>query len=847
MKNFLLLMVNCALAGAAVIVLNGAFGKIPAVGKLLDPAGGLYHNARVAEPAENLTAHIPGLQGNVTVIRDERSVPHIFADHDLDAVSALGYAVAEDRLFQMDFIPRVAAGRLSEILGPSMIETDRFLRQTGMEWGARKNLKRILRGDTPELPLIEAYVRGVNAYISQLTEADYPLEFKLLGYKPEPYTPLHVMRILQYMTFDLTYASDAAEYTELERVLGEGKYEALYPEHAELFVPIIPEKGGMVPASAKRQVYSKGPALAETHADELASEKLELKDAKAELKDAKSVRNEIASLSSAIMARKLAFQRANAGTAWEGYIPGKGSNNWAVGPSRSTTDAPVIAGDMHLSLWLPAIWYEVHMVTPNIKTYGVTIPGAPLPVEGFNDHIGWAYTNTGSDQIDHLLLQLDPAGEKYRFEGGFRDLEITLDTLHVKGQSPRIDTLYYAHWGPVTIENGEAIALHWVAHDTSRTLHAQWEMNRANSFTAFQNALRYWDTPMQNIIFGDVDGNIAIRSTGYLPIRKAGHGKGLLDGSTDAYEWIGRVPFDELPYSYNPEQGFLSSTNQQPADSLYPYYQGHNWRPGYRSLRINALLDGKEKHSVADLKKYQADVYVVQRDLFADLLKDVDGLSAHAVELRNMLLNWEGHASIDRPEPLVMDVYLEKLNALVWDELVFEQLRRPNEERLYAMLAGEMDGGWLDIQTTPEKETAADIITLAIEQTAAQLETEYGWDPGNWRWGDHHDVVFRHVTRSEALQGLWRGPFEYPGFASTLSPASGRTTTHSASWRMVVDFSTSPPTGFGVYPGGQSGNPFSQYYDTHLNTYLNFDHYALYRPERVEDFEEERKTSVTVH
>ena len=813
MKNYTLLALYAILSAVIIVCLDGAFGRFPAIAGLLDPAAGFYYNARYAEPEAQITANVPGLKGEVSVLRDERSVPHIYAADDLDAIAALGYTVARDRLFQMDFIPKVAAGRLSEILGPSMLETDRFLRQTGMEWGAKKNFQRLLENPTIELDLVRAYIRGVNAYIDQLAEKDYPIEFKLLGYKPERYTELHVMRILQYMTFDLTYGSDDEEYTALKRALGESAYLELFPEHARLFVPIIPEKGGMVQPQEKRLIYQRD-ATASTALSSVGE--------------------------SVVMTEKLAIQKTLAGTPMEGYIPGKGSNNWAVGPARSTTDAPIIAGDMHLSLWLPSIWYEVHIVSPGMNTYGVTIPGAPLPVEAFNDHLGWAYTNSGTDQIDHLLLQLDESQRRYRYKDGFRDLELVSDTIHVKNGAPVIDTLYYAHWGPVTIEDGEAIALQWVAHGPSRTLQAQWAMNRSTSFDEFQNALRFWDTPMQNIILGDVDGNIAIRSTGVLPIRKAGHGKGLLDGASDDAEWIGRVPFEELPYSYNPQQGYLTSTNQQPADSLYPYYQGHNWGPGYRSLRIDALLDNKERHSVDDLKKYQSDVYVVQRDLFAPILEDLDNLSPKAQELRQMLVNWEGVASVDRPEPLVLDIYLDQLGDLAWDEPVFANTRRPNQERLYMLLTGGVDEKWLDRIGSEDLEQLPDVLTEALENTVRELEETYGWGAENWRWGDHHKVVFRHFTRSDALKGLWRGPFEYPGFASTLSPASSLTTTHSASWRMVVDFSTQPPTGYGVYPGGQSGNPFSQFYDYHLDTYLNFEHYTLYRPASIEQFDADR-------
>ena len=425
----------------------------------------------------------------------------------------------------------------------------------------------------------------------------------------------------------------------------------------------------------------------------------------------------------------------------------------------------------------------------------------------------------------------------------YQPLEQTIDTVWVKGGEPAVDTLYYSKWGPVTKEGAGAVGIRWVAHDSSRTIQAQWGMNRARGFDEFQEALTKWDTPMQNILYADVEGNIAIRSTGYLPVRKGGHGKGLLDGATDSSAWISRVPFDELPYSYNPDQNYLTSTNQQPADSTYPYYQGHNWGPGYRSLRIDALLSAKQKHTVADLKRYQSDVYAVQRDLFAPLLTEIDGLSSRAAELRDLLTRWEGETTVDRPEPLVLDIYLKNLRRLTWDEPLFQRTRMPNEERLLALMTGQLAGDWADVQSTPAKESAADVMKMALESTVDSLNQGYGWDRTNWRWGKNHHVVFKHFTRSEALKALWRGPYEYPGFASTLSPARDRTTTHSASWRVVVDFSTQPPTGYGVYPGGQSGNPFSPLYDEHIDHYINFKQYALLKPSTMDEMPRDRIAS----
>jgi penicillin amidase len=793
MKSIALLAVYLALTALFLYGLLVPHGSVPPMGTLLDPWRGLYYTARTADRAGADEVAVSELFGPVEVVRDERGVPHIFAAHGLDAVATLGYVSAQDRLFQMDFLPRVAAGRLSEIFGPSLIETDRMLRRSGMDWGARRNMERIERAGGIEQQLIEAYVRGVNAYIDGLEESDYPFEFRLLGYRPDRYEPIDVLRILQYMVFDLTYQSDNAESSPPSDA--DPALARLFPRHAPLTVPIVPEPGGQVLDRARRPVYN----------------------------------------TTAYLGMELPVGPVPRHALAEGRLPGKGSNNWAVSGRRSSTGLPILAGDMHLSLSLPAIWYEVHIVTPEMNSYGVTVPGAPLPVEAFTDRLGWAFTNTGSDQIDHLVLHVDDARRNYLFADGFLPLDLVIDTIAVRGAAPRIDTLYYSHWGPVDMDRNPPVALRWVAHDSSRTLRALWEMNRASSFASFQEALRFWDTPMQNVLYADVDNNIAIRTTGHFPIRRNGDGVGLLDGSTEEAVWEGRIPFDELPFSYNPERGYLTSTNQQPADSTYPYYLGNSWDIGYRSLRIDALLGGTERHSPDDLKRYQSDIYVVQRDLFAPLVDSFVGLSPRADELRALLNRWSGEAEVDRPEPLVLDLWLDALDRLVWDEPAFRRVGHPSETVLYRLLTNEPDAVWFDRAETPKRERAADVLRLSLEEVVDTLEARYGWDRARWRWGAHHRVLFRHFTRSEALRPLWRGPYEFPGFASTLSPAGSRVTTHSASWRMVVDFSTTPPTGYGVYPGGQSGNPFSALYDLQVESYLRFEHYALFRPATVEE------------
>ena len=805
-RAVLSLVLYGALSVVLLLVLGTRMAGIPPLGALLDPLDGLYRTARQADAAPPEEFAIPGLQGDVEILWEQRGVPHIYAENDLDAIAALGYVVARDRLFQLDFLPRAASGRLSEALGGATVDIDRFLRRTGMEWGAQKNLARIREKGGEELEMFEAYCRGVNAYIDGLDAADLPFEFRLLGYLPDRCTPIQSLRVLQYMTYDLTYKTDEAAYGWLKQRLGEENYELLYPAEGDYFVPIIPHSFGapvpaMTGASAGRLPAWIGRVLSAAFDNDLV----------------------------------------------EGYRFGKGSNNWAVAGSRSATGRPIIAGDMHLRVSLPAIWYEAHLVTPSINSYGVTIPGAPLPVEAFNDHLAWTFTNTGADQIDHLLLSLDSTGHRYRYEDGWREIESVPDTIYINGGAPVVDTLRYSHWGPITTQAGEAVALRWVAHDSSRTHLALLYMNRARSHDEFQRALRFWDTPMQNILFAGGNGNISIRSTGFFPIRRGGNGRGLLDGSSRDSEWIGRIPFDELPYSENPEQGFLTSTNQKPTDASYPYYLDHDWREGYRSIRIDSLLRGSSRHSVDDLKRYQSDVHAVQRDLLVPLLDTLSGVDGEADRVRRTLVAWDGEMTVDRMEPVLLSSILDELSSLTWDEDEFAPVYEidasgdtisapyrvplPNETRVLALLSEHPTSRWLDVVGTPEREDAAALLRLVLKRVTSRHE-----DLEDLRWGDYRKIQFNYMISNPRFAKFGRGPFEYPGYEETLSPAGDPVSTHSASARLVVDFSTPSPRGWIVYPGGQSGNPFSRRYDLHLPTYLSFSHYDVLRPASPEGF-----------
>ena len=311
---------------------------------------------------------------------------------------------------------------------------------------------------------------------------------------------------------------------------------------------------------------------------------------------------------------------------------------------------------------------------------------------------------------------------------------------------------------------------------------------------------------------------------GYIPVRRAGHGAGLLDGTADAFEWVGRIPFEDLPHALLPTQGYLLSANQQPTPPGSAHYLGHDWPDAYRALRIESLLRARPLHGVEDFLRYQSDVHVVQRDLFVPLLETLEGLTPRAQAARERLLAWDGASMVDRDAPLVLDVFLRSLRRLAWDEPVFAGLPEPKEMTLLRLL--REGSPWLDVVETEAVEDAPGLLAMALERAADTLAVRYD----DLQWGRHHTVVFRHLTQTPALQALWSGPHAYPGFDETISPAGGRPTTHGASWRMVLDFSQRPLSGYGIYPGGQSGRPLSHLYDLHVGPFLEFEHFTLHRP-----------------
>ncbi len=796
-------LVRLAVLGIVLFALQIPVAGGLLIGPIFDPMDGVWSTARIARGHQSGEMAIDGMDAVVNVRFDERGVPHIFAESDKDATIALGYIVARDRLFEMDFIHRVTTGTLAELMGPGAIATDQHFIRLGIPQAVRRNTVILAEQLPRDAEAVSWYALGANAYLSELDDSHYPLEYRLLGAEPpETFSADFTLSLFAYMAYDLSYKSSDIGLEQIRAEIGRESFSELYPRFSNWENPIVPPEDSR---------WEEGQAAArERFVDRVPGSFLEEWPSSREAiaGDSFDTRDRLSPL--------VPFS--------EGYVEGKGSNNWAVSGSRSTTGMPILAGDMHLALSLPAIWYEAHIVTPQTNIYGVTFPAVPAIVEGITPTTAWTFTNTGSDQIDYYRVQLDESRTQYLFDDEWVELSLSIDTIRVRGADPVLETVRYSHHGPILEREDADYAVKWVGHEFGSTFAALWDMNRATNYQEFEMATRMWDYPMQNILYAGRDSIVAIRSTGYLPVRASGNAFGVLDGRTSDTDWIGRVPFDELPHSILPSRGFLTSTNQRPASQGYPHYLGQDWRSIYRSIRIEQLLEEKTLHSPEDLASYQADVKAIQASLFLPHIRTLDGLSDAGQRMQTALVEFDGVMSLDRTEPRLFGWFMDALTDLMWDEPVFRLGSNPKEIRILDLLASDPHSRWFDLISTPELEAAEDIFKMALDRSGERWKEE-GYEELPLR--DHQTLTVRHLTRSAALRPLWREGFPFAGYNETLSPARSNPVTWSASWRVIVDFSTSPPKAKGIYPGGQSGNPMSVNYDAHMQKYVDFEYYDL--------------------
>ena len=765
---------------------NPLFFKVnlPPFGLLFSPFEGFWQNAENVQSFTDFTLNEEGLKEEVRVVFDKEFVPHIFASNTSDAFFVQGYIAAKLRLWQMDIATRAASGRLSEVLGERTLNQDINQRKKQIHKAAKKTVE-LWKKNPEEYQFILSYTEGINAFIRNLKPKNFPLEFKLLGYRPEEWTVEKSALFFKSMAETLSFQHDDIPATTTLAYLGEELYQDLFPDWNPKQSPVIPNK----------ENYP-SPSIA---------------------------------LKEGVQYGDISF-----GGTFTGLLPqpppNNGSNNWAIGGKKTSSGYPILANDPHLSLTLPAIWYEVQIICPDFNAYGVTFPGIPGILIGFNSKVAWGVTNVGQDVLDWYRIQWeDEKKEKYLLDESWMEVVKENEEIYIKGKKdPHIETVQLTHWGPIVYPD---LAMKWLAINTPddrpfSEIGTFVKMMKASNYNDYREALKGFANPAQNFIFASVGDEISLTVTGKLPIKKVNQGKWIADGSHSDNDWKGFIPYEDLPHSFNPEVGFVSSANQHSTYPEYPYYYNGGF-DDYRGRILNRFLENKNNWTVEDVQSLQNNnESILAEEALPKMLNFLDGQSMddRALNVMEILKKWNYNFDSKEFAPVYFLEWFEEAYKLTFDELDRTvdsvQLLKPELWRFITLIQQEENHPIFDLEDTEVKETATEILNLAWKNILKRF-------PENISWSNHKQTFIPHLTRIDALGSK---PIEIGGYVNALNSIKK---THGPSWRMVVELGPEP-NAYGIYPGGQSGNPGSPFFDNRiedwaagryhsLNLYKNFE------------------------
>jgi penicillin amidase len=780
--RLLLRILRWTLLGVLILLLVGGGG------------GYLWLRGSLAQTSGSII--VDGLAAPVEIVRDVDAVPHIRGKSDADAMFGLGYAHAQDRLWQMEFQRRVGNGRLSEFAGPSQLNTDKFLRTLGVARAAASAWAHL---SPQERAPIEAYVAGVNAFLQTHHGRALPIEFSILGFEPEPWRPVDVLVWGKMMAWD-----EGGNWTkellkvELAARLGAEKADQLTPAYVA-GGPIIIADGaastGSLGLGAGGHAHSPNPQ---------------------------------SPIPNPQFGGLLAIDRALQDQLGMGG-PSIGSNNWVVGGARTVTGKPLLASDPHMSSSIPNIWYLAHVTGGQIDAIGATMPGMPGVIIGHNSRIAWGITNTGPDVQDLYIEHLNDRNQ-VEHNGAWEPLQIVPEVIKVKGQPDVPIQVRISRHGPlisdVTAGTGQPLSFRWTSLDEEdHTLDAFMRLDAASNWADFTAALAQYKAPMQNFVYADVDGNIGYYAPGAVPIRAGGDGSLPAPGWTDANDWMGYIPFDRLPHVVNPPQGYIVTANNPPLPESYPYLMTTSWETPYRAARIIELIEGKPKLTADDIAAMQADVRSSQARALLPALLEASAADSQSRDAIAFLSGWDGTIAGESAQAAVYEAWYQQIGAHIFaDELGDKLWADYSAERNYvAMALSDLlranRGGWCDDVGTSQPETCADTLGAALRDGLAQMAQAQGSsDFTTWRWDRVHHAMFPHTPFDSvpALKPIFSRSIPNGGDAFTVNVGPVRAGQlynqyNAPGYREVIDLSDLDASRF-VQPVGQSGNLLSRNY-----------------------------------
>ncbi|MEX0686903.1 MAG: penicillin acylase family protein [Balneolales bacterium] len=772
-----------------VFLFNQRITTIPPLGKFLDPFGGFWQNAETGNTGGEINQVITELHDSVSVTFDSRGVPHIFAQNDHDLYLVQGYLTAKDRLWQMEFQTHAAAGRISEIIGEDAIEYDRFHRRLGMVYGARQAVKG-MQSDSRSWAAVQAYTAGVNSYINSLNHRTLPLEYKILDYKPEPWTPLKIGLMLKNMTNTLTGDGSDLQMTNTLDKLGSELMEKFFPKHPPYTHPVISDiQWDFEPLQPQKPTSSFKPS---------------------------------------VMENGFHMERD----------PGVGSNNWAVDGSKTLSGSPMLANDPHLNLTLPSIWYEIQLSSPTVNVYGVSLPGSPSVIIGFNEQIAWGVTNTGADVMDIYEIEFQDKNREHYFHGEqWKPTWVEIEEIKVRNSQTVLDTIVHTHHGPITLKEGESAfrdltapehAIRWIAHEESNEMLTFLKINRAGNYEEFVDGIKHHYAPAQTYAYADTDGNIALWSNGLFPLRWDGQGDYISDGRDPLYDWQGWIPHDHNPHIKNPAEGYVSSNNQKQTDEDYPYYLGWLFATNERGIRLDEILEQGSDIDKDFMQEIQNDNHNLHaRTILPFLLEKLDdqSLNTQQLEIISNLTAWDFEMMPESKAASVFHHWWDRLYNETWSKVygigIEHFIKYPLRDHTVYLMLNEPDSELFTFEDSGYHLTLDNLIHDSFVATVEDMTIKHGEFGGSWNWGRVQGTNIKHLAD---IPGFSTGHLLTGGADGVLNAT--RRGNNGPSWRMVVDLEE-PVRGYGIYPGGQSGNPGSSHYQQFVDDWVEGELYEL--------------------
>jgi len=745
------------------------------------------------QPQRSGALPLKNLSARVNVRFDERGVPHINADNDIDMYRALGYVHAQDRLFQMEMVRRLAQGELAEIFGPKLLDSDRLFRTLGIRDHAETVVANMDLQSPPAQALL-AYLDGINQFQANNPA---PIEFDLLKIPKRPFTPKDTVAVSGY----LAYSFAAAFRTEPALTYVRDKLGADYLKvfdldwNAEGVLKAPPPT-----AALKTQDWQKLDQLAQISREALAT---------------------------------------------VGLPPFEGSNAWAVSGKRTASGKPLLAGDPHIGFSLPSVWYEAHLSSPGFDLYGHYQALNPMALLGHNAKFGWSLTMFQNDDLDLIAEKINPENPNaIWYQGQWVEMQSREETILVKGAQPVKLTLRLSPHGPIITDAFQStlgstpVAMWWAYLETENPiLDAFYELNRANTLEKARDAASKIHAPGLNVVWANAAGNIAWWAAAKLPIRPENVNPSfILDGSTAEADKAGFYRFGDNPQEENPARGYIVSANHQPKPKSGVPVPGYYNLPD-RVQRLNDYLrDDNVKWDLKNSQQIQLDTQTgygprVMRPLIPELAALVtDPLERSLLE---SLAKWDGNHSLNNIPPTIFNQFLYELaRAAMADELGEAQFANLLETRVLdaalPRLAEDAKSPWWDNRSTPAIETRADILKVAWRATITHLQESLGKNATDWGWGNAHTLTHTHpLATRKGLDWLFNvGPFPAPGgreLPNNLSQSVGPApwaVRYGPSTRRLIDFAD-PAHSLGINPVGQSGVLFNRHYQDQAQTYID--------------------------